>query len=244
MENTQTKQKEKNKEPKQKLKLIGNIIFYIVLGILFLLACLSMTTRITKGKIGNSQYLVVISGSMDGEKQEQYDIKTIPIKSLIKVDLIQEGKENDFYSSLKKGDVLSFNYLSLNNATITHRIINDPIKDDKGVYKYILQGDAVENDTQTLYSDGRTGEILGKVTSVNVPLGYFYSFISSKVGTVVLVILPCSAVCIFEIVKIIYVVSEEKNKKKQAVQKAETDKKDKEIEELKRQLEEAKKKEN
>lgn len=222
-------------------KRILNILFYVLLGILFVLACISMTFRITKGKIGNSQYLVVISGSMDGEKQD-YEIDSVPIKSLIKVDLIEEGKEEEFYSSLKKGDVLTFNYLSLNNTTITHRIVEDPVLND-GVYRYTLKGDAVEgDDTQTLYSDGRTGEILGKVSFVSVPLGYFYFFVSSKVGTLVLVILPCSAVCIFEIAKIIYMVSEDKRKKKDEKQKKETDEKDAKIKELERQLEEAKKK--
>lgn len=222
-------------------KRILNVLFYVLLGILFVLACISMTFRLTKGKIGNSQYLVVISGSMDGERQD-YEIESVPIKSFIKVDLIEEGKEEEFYSSLKKGDVLTFNYLPLNNTTITHRIVEEPELID-GVYRYTLKGDAVEgDDTQTLYSDGRTGEILGKVSFVSVPLGHFYFFVSSKVGTLVLIILPCSAICIFEIVKIIYMVSEDKRKKKEEKQKKETDEKDQKIKELERQLEEAKKK--
>lgn len=231
------------KKSKRALKITGNVIFYVVLAFFLVLAGFSITSRVTNGRIGDSQYLVVISGSMDGEKQEEYDIKTIPVKSLIKVDLVKEGKEEDFYSNLKKGDVLTFNYVSLNNTTITHRIIEDPIKQADGVYKYILKGDAVEGDSdiQTLYSDGRTGEILGKVSFVSLPLGQIYFFMSSKVGTLVLVILPSSAICIFEIAKIIYLVSENKRKKKEEITKEETNKKDKEIEELKRQLEEAKK---
>ncbi len=231
------------KKSKRALKITGNIVFYVVLAFFLVLADFSITSRVTNGKIGNSQYLVVISGSMDGERQEEYDIKTIPVKSLVKVDLVKEGKEEDFYSNLKKGDVLTFNYVSLNNTTITHRIIEDPIKQADGVYKYILKGDAVEGDSeiQTLYSDGRTGEILGKVSFVSLPLGQIHFFMSSKVGTLVLVILPSSAICIFEIAKIIYLVSENKRKKKEEITKEETNKKDKEIEELKRQLEEAKK---
>lgn len=231
------------KKSKRALKITGNIVFYVVLAFFLVLADFSITSRVTNGRIGDSQYLVVISGSMDGERQEEYDIKTIPVKSLVKVDLVKEGKEEDFYSNLKKGDVLTFNYVSLNNTTITHRIIEDPIKQADGVYKYILKGDAVEGDSeiQTLYSDGRTGEILGKVSFVSLPLGQIHFFMSSKVGTLVLVILPSSAICIFEIAKIIYLVSENKRKKKEEITKEETNKKDKEIEELKRQLEEAKK---
>ncbi len=227
---------------KKILKRIGNIVFYVFLFLFFFLACFSLITRITKGRIFNSQFLVVISGSMDGEKQEEYDIKTIPIKSLVKVSLIEEGKETEFYSSLKKGDVLTFNYLALNNATITHRIISDPVVLDDGTFKYELKGDAVDgNEMQTLYSDGRNGEILGKVTFVSLPLGQMYFFISSKVGTLCLVVLPSTAIVLFEICKIIFMVSENSKKKSEEKSRKEKEEKDKEIEELKRQLEESKK---
>ncbi len=246
---------EENKEEKKgkkALKITGNIIFYTFFTLIFGLACLSITSRITNGRVGDSQYLVVISSSMDGDKKNEYEIQSIPVKSLIKVDLVKSGKEDEFYSSLKKGDVLTFNYIPLDNNTITHRIISDPTKLDDGTYVFKLKGDAVdgENEIQTLYSDGRNGEILGKVTFVSLPLGQIYFFMSSKVGTLVLVILPSSAICIFEIAKIIYLVSENNRKKKElayseekATKAKEIENKDKEIEELKRQLEEAKKKE-
>ncbi len=231
-----------NAEHKSTWSKVGNILFYILLVIFFFLALISLSTRITKGKIGNTQYLVVVSSSMDGEKQEDYDIKTIPVKSLIAVDLIQDGKEDEFYSSLKKGDVLTFNYVSLNNETITHRIVENPVQIENGVYKYILRGDAVEeSQTQTLYSDGRLGEIIGKVKFVNLPLGQMYFFISSKIGTLILVVLPCSLIAIIEICKIIYLISENRSRKKEEETNAIKEEKDKEIEELKRQLMEANK---
>lgn len=235
----------KEKEKKSVLKIIGNIVVYILFFIIFVFACLSITTRVTNGKIGNSQFLVVISSSMDGESQDDYSIKTIPVKSLIKIDLVEQGKENQFYSSLKKGDVLTFNYLPLNNATITHRIIEEPTLLEDGTYKYVLKGDAVngEGNTQTLYSDGRSGEIIGKVTYTSLFLGKIYFFSSSKLGTILLVVLPSTAICLFEIGKIIYIVSENKRIKQEAAQKELADQKDKEIEDLKKLLEEKNKKE-
>lgn len=230
---------EKEKKPRKIGKIIGNAIFYTVLGLLSITAAFSITSKITGGRIGDSQFLVVISGSMDGERQEEYPIKTIPVKSLIKVDLIKDGHEEEFYSGLKKGDVLTFNYASLNNATITHRIIEDPaLLSDGTTYMIKLKGDAVEDgNTQTLYSDGRTGEVIGKVSFVSLPLGQMYFFISSKVGTLVLVILPCSAICIYEIAKIIYVITDEKKRKKEEAALSVTNAKDKEIEELRAKLE-------
>ncbi len=235
----QDKEANNNKGKRKVAKIIGNSVFYTILGLLTVFAAFSITSRITGGRIGDSQYLVVISGSMDGERQEEYPIKTIPVKSLIKVDLIKDGQEKEFYSSLKKGDVLTFNYASLNNVTITHRIIEDPLLlSDGTTYQIKLKGDAVEgNEIQTLYSDGRTGEVIGKVSFVSLPLGQMYFFMSSKMGTLVLVILPCSAVCIYEIAKIVYILSENKRKKKEEAAQAVTSSKDKEIEELKAKLE-------
>ncbi len=235
----QDKEANSNKGKRKVAKIIGNSVFYTILGLLTVFAAFSITSRITGGRIGDSQYLVVISGSMDGERQEEYPIKTIPVKSLIKVDLIKDGEEKEFYSSLKKGDVLTFNYASLNNVTITHRIIEDPLLlSDGTTYQIKLKGDAVEgNEIQTLYSDGRTGEVIGKVSFVSLPLGQMYFFMSSKMGTLVLVILPCSAVCIYEIAKIVYILSENKRKKKEEAAQAVTSSKDKEIEELKAKLE-------
>lgn len=241
----ETTKEEQTSKKNKTLKKIGNIIFYTLFSIFLVIAVFSIVSRATNGRIGNSQFLVVLSGSMDGEKQEEYEIKTIPTKSLIKIDLIEDGKEEEFYSSLKKGDVLTFNYVPLGNETITHRIIEDPVKFENGVYEYTLKGDAVEGESniQTLYSDGRTGEIIGKVSYVSLPLGELYFFISSKVGTLVLVVLPCSAIFIFEIVKIIYLVSENKRKLKEAKVVEEKNQKDKEIEDLKAQLEILQKKE-
>lgn len=84
---------------KNKLKKVLDIIFYVALALLLILATFALTSRFTKGRIGNSQYLVVISSSMDGEEQIEYEIKTIPVKSLVKVELVQN---DNFYSELKK----------------------------------------------------------------------------------------------------------------------------------------------
>lgn len=231
------------KDDYKTIKKVGNIILYILFFIVFVFACFSITTRITNGKIGNSQFLVVISSSMEGEEQTEYDIKTIPVKSLIKIDLVETGKENEFYSNLKKGDVITFNYLPLNNVTITHRIIEDPVKLEDGTYKYVLKGDAVDDQTsiQTLYSDGRSGEIIGKVSFTSLFLGQIYFFSSSKLGTLLLVVFPSTAICLYELAKIIYLVLENRRIKQEANQKEINAQKDKEIEDLKKQLEESKK---
>lgn len=220
-------------------RITGNILFYILLVVLLFLAGLSITSRVTGGRIGNSQYLVVISASMDGGEQKEYPIKTIPVGALIKDEV--NDNSDAFYSSLKKGDVLTFNYISLGNETITHRIIEEPVKRDDGTYRYVVKGDAVDDDSQVLYSDGRTGEIIGKVVSVNLPLGKFMLFLTSKKGMAFCVIIPCTLGFCFEIYKIFDYIYLEKKKKNDEKKEADLEAKDKEIEELKKQLEEKKK---
>ena len=221
-------------------RISGNVLFYLLLVLLLLLAGLSITSRVTGGRIGNSQYLVVISSSMDGEEQSEYPIKTIPIGSLIKDEV--NDNSDAFYSSLKKGDILTFNYTSLGNETITHRIIEDPVKTEDGTFRYVVKGDAVEDDCQVLYSDGRSGEIIGKVVSVNLPLGKFMLFLTSKKGMAFCVIIPCTLGFCFEIYRIFSYVFLEKKKKTDEKKNEALQAKDKEIEELKKQLAEQEKK--
>lgn len=236
------------KKPKKWLKILSDVLFMVLLVIIAFFAVIAITSRVTGGKIGNHQYLVVVSSSMDGEEQKEYDIKTIPIKSLIKVECVpdKEDEQASFYSSLKVGDVLTFNYLDLGNATITHRIIEVNVLKDN-VYQYIVKGDAVENDTQTLYSDGRTGEIIGKVVSTNGFIGHIYYFINQPIGMVAVIIIPASLLCIYEIGKVIYLLMDDRKKKKAQAIENEARKKDEEIEMLKKKLaekEEAEKNQN
>jgi signal peptidase I len=234
MENTATEKKKKSP-----WKIVGDVAFWVLAGFLLVLACLSITLRATGGHIGDSEYRIVISGSMDGEKKD-YPISTIPVGSLVKIQDVPSdtAKAQTFYSDLKEGDVLTFHYFVYTAEkgetieTITHRIIK--ITETNGVYTYVCKGDAVEgNDVQTLTSDG--GSIIGKVTYVNHGLGVFYTFQTSKTGMIILIIVPCFAVCAYEVGKIIYIITAEKKEKAMA-KKNEQDEKDRKIKELEEQL--------
>ena len=71
--------------------------------------------------------------------------------------------------------------------------------------------------------------------------GYIYFFITSKTGMVVLIILPCAAIYIFEVGKIIYVVMDEK-KKEENINNSENDnsENDKEKQKIKKRIEDLK----
>lgn len=168
-----------------------------------IVAALGYAAHINGGTLDFSETdaRIVVSGSMDGEPREQYDIPTIPIGSLI---LIHEVHD---YSSLKVGDVLTFDYVhpvSHESMVVTHRIID--ISESGGVYTYTLKGDTAADDptngsVQRVTSD--SGDILGKVVGVSHWLGVLIQFLSTWTGRILLVLVPCFVLILSEVRNIV-----------------------------------------
>ena len=152
---------------------------------------------------------VVVSGSMDGEPRD-YEISTIPVSSLV---LIHKVNSDDFYQSVKIGDVLTFNYthpVSKENMVVTHRITD--IRESSGVYTYTLKGDSVADDptngsSQIVTSD--SGDIIGKVVGVSHWLGILIIFMSTWTGKICLITIPCVLLIVFELRNILNVLRTE-----------------------------------
>lgn len=168
-----------------------------------------------------------------------YKIKDIPVKSLIVVETVpkDEAKREAWFSKLKVGDVLTFRYVFVSQETVTHRITAIEAKEGGG-YIIELKGDnaASENaaGTQTIdTSDLQSPNyVIGKVTWNSHALGVLVYALKTPVGIICIVILPSLIIICLEIVRIVGVLQEGKRKKA----KEEAEKKENEIEELKRQL--------
>ena len=145
----------------------------------------------------DTQVRIVISGSMDGEPREQYDIETISVKSMVFISEVPttEPARSHFYQSLEVGDVLTFDYthpVSHEHMVVTHRIVD--IQSSGAGYTFTLAGDSIRDDptnssTQTVTS--WSGDVIGEVTGVAPWLGALTVFISTTTGKVVLVLIPC-----------------------------------------------------
>ena len=145
----------------------------------------------------DTQVRIVISGSMDGEPREQYDIETIPVKSMVFISEVPttEPARSHFYQSLEVGDVLTFDYthpVSHEHMVVTHRIVD--IQSSGAGYTFTLAGDSIRDDptnssTQTVTS--WSGDVIGEVTGVAPWLGALTVFISTTTGKVVLILIPC-----------------------------------------------------
>lgn len=151
---------------------------------------------------------IVVSGSMAGIPRTQYDIQTIPVESMVFIHRVPSDPSS-FYSSLKVGDVITFDYnhpVSKEDMVVTHRIVS--ISESNGVYTYTCKGDSIADDptngsVQIVTSS--SGDIIGEVVGVSHILGQFVVFLSTGLGKFCLIIVPCLILIVSEVGNIIRV---------------------------------------
>ena len=141
----------------------------------------------------DTELLVIPTGSMDGEPQDQA-IRTIPEDSIIMVHDLSEEQKN----SLKKGDVITFHQ---NGIYKVHRIV-----EIKGDGTLVTKGDANQsNDAPIKMSD-----VNGKVVGVAPNVGKAVSFVRDAsvgsplliiIGIILLIIMIYSIVEVAEIIR-------------------------------------------
>ena len=246
----------KPEDKKAKAKKIINIILdalFISFAAFAVVAIIFRNTT-SNNKDGRSingyQLRTVETGSM----AENNSIHTLPVNSLIRIKEAPEAEEKktQFYEDLKVGDVVTFVYYTSINGKLgqyvyTHRLIEKiAVAGEQGGYRLTLMGDAetASGGVQTVYTNPLSAEqsfsyVIGKVVWVNHPIGEVVSFLKSRSGILVLVVIPCSILCLFEIGKIIFYVMKDKKEKKalvEAEKEAQLDSNQAEIENLKAQL--------
>ena len=255
-------------EPKEGEKKHGKLykIINIILDVLFVsfavfaISAIIFRNTTNNSKDGNSingyQLRTVETGSMaennhiDPETYKSYSIKTLPVHTLINIQEVTTKNQESFYEKLAVGDVVTFVYYTSINGKLgqyvyTHRLIEKTMTASEG-YKLVLMGDAEtpSGGTQTIYTDPLTAEhslsyVLGKVVWANHGAGEVITFLKSKTAILFLVIIPCSVLFLYEVGKIIYVVTKEKKQKdaiKAGEKQAELESNQAEIENLKAQL--------
>lgn len=219
----------------KKIKIIVNVCLYSLLAIMFAFVLMQLLTKKQEdaSTVFGFQTRLVITDSMAKSDKDvsEYKIKSIPAKSLILINTKID------YSKLKVGDVLTFRYVYTSQVTITHRIINIEAKDDG--YIITLEGDNKAKDAGQLIQtiDTRKTDspnyIIGKVVFNSYFIGSIIYALQKPLGAILLVIIPCLIIIIFEIVRIINII----NSKKKETQKKKEKELKAEIESLKKQLE-------
>lgn len=118
----------------------------------------------------------------------------------------------DSPSDIKPGDVITFKSTSpiSKDVIVTHRVIN-VIKNDDGSYEYVTKGDynPVSDSDTAKYSN-----IIGKVYMRLPQLGRIQFFLATKMGWFIIVLLPALGVIIYDALKLIKLISNNKASEK------------------------------
>ena len=209
----------------EKTKKVASVISTVLVVLFLLVAVLSFAVvavyrlRGEDAQIFGYQLRIVVSGSME---------PAIPTRSLVAV------RTDSDDTSYEEGDILTFYYWSgsASEVIVTHRVIS--VREENGDIIYTLRGDAVENDTQEVSAS--SGDIIGKVEWSSAAAEQIVSFLCSPAGIVSCLIVPASAVLVYEIVRAVLLLRGAKIKKL----KDENSEREREVEALRRELEELK----
>jgi flagellar basal body-associated protein FliL len=223
---------------KAKLKKIGNILLNVLLYLFLALCIFTVILTVFSKKdadgaaeIFGYQLRIVTSDSMAACEHTDvsgFEIKSIPVRSMVFVQVMPDdaAKADEWYRSLKVGDVLTFRYVITTQVTITHRIAS--IEERENGFIIRLAGDNKSSKDGQLYQEidtsipNNTDYVIGKVTGQAYLLGVLMSFLMSQLGIVLIIIVPCVLIILLEAYKIVKVLSAEKKEREQA-EKSETE---------------------
>ncbi len=193
---------ETKKEKKSKAKKIGNIIFYVVLGIIAIYAVIALTS--------NDDGVTEIFGGTGLTVQSNSMLPTFEKGDLIFVDTDFELED------LEVGDVITYQMLIMEEGNPvlvynSHRIIS--IEEDvNGYLHFFTQGDNNPTPDNESISEGYVlGVWNGKVyKNIGGIIDGTVGFLKSSLGFFLFIVLPCFAFLVYEVVKFVGVMSEYK----------------------------------
>lgn len=218
-----------NQNNKSKTKKIIDIVVNVVLWLFVIFSIFVTVVAVSVDKdgenvpiVGGKCYLTVLSSSMEGKKPD--GIAADKPSGFNKGDLIIAkyiGKDSDAKTKLGIGDVISFRFDVNNDGKIdkgelnTHRIV-DLVKDGEGnVTGYITKGDNnLTNDANPVYF----GDIVAVYSGRRlVGIGNVLTFLSSKLGFGLCIILPLFLFFAYELFVFIKTLLTVKNEGKKVI---------------------------
>ena len=217
-----------NTEAKQKLtfrevlKLISTIISWTVFVLLVICATFLLYYFV-------ATKVFVYFGSKYEPKFSLYTIISPSMTPNINVYDVIVDVRVDNPEDIEIGDVITFYSDSpeLHGGTITHRVISI-IKDSEGNYSYQTKGD---NNLSPDASYVPFANVHGKVLLRIPKLGYLQSFLATKGGWLIVVVIPALFIIISDIVKLFRLLDAKNNV--ETIQKKEEKKKKKVVEQKK-----------
>lgn len=180
---------------KKALKIIGNIILWLIVILAFL------TT------------LLVFSSSNSGGVPQIFGFIPLTVESQSMSPTFNEGdliicKQIDDASSLKEGDVITFwTIIDGKKVKNTHRIVS--VNNSENSLSFITRGDnnPVDDEIPAYQAD-----LIGKWTNIRLAsAGNIMAFLRTRVGFFVCILIPMALFFLFELYKFIVTVIRVKN---------------------------------
>lgn len=179
-------------------KIISSAIFVILIMLIILIV----------GYIIRIKYLA--SNNRLGEvKINFYTILTQSMYPTIEAgDIIITYKNDD--NMYNTGDIITFSSTGYSDdITITHRVTE--IYNVNGEYSYRTKGDNNNSEDMNIVNSEK---VIGRVIFRIPKAGYIQQFLVTKTGWIVVVVLPCLGIIIYDIIKIFVLIFKKKSNKK------------------------------
>ena len=227
--------------------IVANVLVYLFLAIcIFSVIITVFSKRSVDGaaEMFGYQMRIVTSDSMaacEDTDVSAYEIKDIPIRSMVFIETAPEDpvELDEWYGDLEVGDVLTFRYVYATQVTITHRISSITEKEPSGFIIELVGDNKGTSDSNGLLTQvidtsipNNTNYVIGKVTGQSYPTGVVVSFLAQPIAIILVIILPCAIIIILEVIRITRILNEGKRQ----IEKEENQRKDNELEELRRRL--------
>ena len=171
-----------------------------ILFLLFFLICvfaLSLSLTAKKDHDGamwlfGYRLYIVESSSMEKcalTDVSDFKIKDLPVRSMVFVQAVPKDatEAENWYGSLRVGDILTFRYVYTRQETITHRIIEISAKETGG-HIITLEGDNKTTKSGALHqtidtsSEDSPNYVIGKVVGKSIVLGFLVTMLKSAWG--------------------------------------------------------------
>ena len=154
------------------LSVVSGIVIAVVLvaAVVALIVAICYRAQGETLTVGGMQYRIVLTGSMEGDREESLRTRSMVGMQVAPED---EAQRQEFFASLQVGDIITFNDWTRTGTqddpvVNTHRIVE--INETETGFTFTTQGDANEApDAQPIGED----DVSGKVTWSNYGLGAF-----------------------------------------------------------------------
>lgn len=170
-----------------KVFLYALFVFMLFIGFVLVCYVVGVQKNLKSGHYEAPLYsaFVIISPSME---------PNIKVQDAV---IVKKANTKD----LKKGDIITFNSTDSRFAgvTITHRIV-DIIKDTKGNLMFRTKGDNNNVEDATLV---RGEDLVGKVILKIPKIGYIQYLLSTAFGWILIVVIPCLGIIIYDVMKLV-----------------------------------------